>query len=118
MKRDLPSELALLARGQALFTGDLPLPAGCLHAFPAVSPHAHARFTRIETKAALAEPGVVAVLTAADIPGENDIGNLFRGEPLLAESEVHCVGHPYALVVAESAEAAWQAATRVEADFV
>lgn len=110
-------DLDLLVRGEARFTGDLPLPAGSLHAMAAVSPQAHARFGRIETAAALAEPGVVAVLTAADIPGINDIGNLFRGEPLLATDEVHCVGQPYALVVAETADAAWRGARRVSADW-
>jgi hypothetical protein len=45
-----------------------PVSAGCLHAHPAVSPHAHARFTAVDATAALAIPGVLAVLTAADIP--------------------------------------------------
>jgi xanthine dehydrogenase large subunit len=111
------SPLALLARGEARFTGDLPLPPGTLHAMVATSPQAHARFSGIERSAALAEPGVVAVLTAADIPGTNDIGNLFRGEPLLAVEEVHCVGEPYALVVADSADAAWRGARKLSADW-
>ena len=42
------SPLALLARGEARFTGDLPLPPGTLHAMVAVSPQAHARFSRID----------------------------------------------------------------------
>lgn len=109
--------LDLLVRGTARFTSDLPLPAGCLHALPAVSPHAHARFTRVDTAAALAEPGVLAVLTAADIPGENEIGNILPGEPLLADGVVHCVGEPFALVVAESADAARQGAAAVGADW-
>ena len=102
----------------ARFTGDLPLPPGTLHAMVAVSPQAHARFSGIDHSAALAEPGVVAVLTAADIPGTNDIGNLFRGEPLLAVEEVHCVGEHYALVVADSADAAWRGAQKLRADWV
>ena len=110
-------ERDLLVRGVAAFTGDLPLPAGTWHAMVAVSPHAHARFSQIDTTAALAEPGVRAVLTAADIPGRNEIGNLFRDEPLLASGEVHCVGQPYALVVAISADAAWRGAQRVTADW-
>src|SRR5690606_20678129 len=59
----------------------------------------------------------VTVLTASDIPGHNDIGNLFRDESLLADGEVHCVGQPYALVVAENADAAWRGAQRVTADW-
>ena len=109
--------LDLLVTGAARFTSDLPWPPGCLHAHPAVSPHAHARFTAVDATAALAIPGVLAVLTAADIPGENEIGNALPGEPMLADGEVHCVGEPYALVLAESPEAAWRGAHAVTADF-
>lgn len=106
-----------LVQGRARFTGDLPLPVGCLHAQPAVAPVPHARFAAVHAAAALAEPGVVAVLTAADIPGDNEIGNLVADEPLLAADEVRCVGQPYALVVAESADAAWRASRLVSADW-
>lgn len=106
----------LLARGLARFTGDLPLPAGCLHAQPVTSPLAHARFAAVDATAALAEPGVQAVLVAADIPGINDVGNI-ASEPLLAESVVVCVGQPYALVIADSADAAWRAARLVDTDW-
>ena len=108
----------LLATGAAMFVGDLPLPPGTLHAFPAVSPHAHASFTRVDADAARALPGVVAVLTAADIPGDNEIGNIAADDPLLADGEVDCVGQPYALVIAEDPDAAWRAAQQVTADFV
>lgn len=114
MTRD---DLLALARGRTQFTADLPLPAGTLHAMVAVSPHAHARYTAIDDRAARAEPGVVAVLTAADIPGTNDVGNLFHDEPLLARGVVHYVGQPYALVLATSAEAAWRGAALVNADW-
>lgn len=107
----------LLVQGKAQFTGDLPLPAGTLHAAVSTSPHAHATFSRIDTSAALREPGVVAVLTARDIPGINDIGNLFHDEPLLAHGRVECVGHPYALVFADTADAAWRGAQQVSADW-
>lgn len=110
-------DLALLARGAAHFTADIPLPAGTLHAMVATSPHAHARFSRIDSAAALAEPGVQAVLTARDIPGTNDVGNLFHDEPLLADGVVHCIGQPYALVLADSHEAAWRGAQCLSADW-
>jgi xanthine dehydrogenase large subunit len=108
----------LLVRGAARFTADLPLPAGGLEAMVAVSPHAHARFTRLDTAAAAGLPGVRAVLTAADIPGINQISTMAHDEPLLAEAEVHCVGEPVALVIAESADVAWRAAQLVTADWV
>ncbi|GAB3360628.1 MULTISPECIES: molybdopterin cofactor-binding domain-containing protein [Giesbergeria] len=113
----LPSSLQNLAQGKTRFTSDLSLPQGCLHALPATSPHAHARFSQIDSAAALAVPGVRAILTAADILRRNDISNLAHDEPLLAEQEVHCVGEPYALVVADSIEAAWQGSHLVTADW-
>ncbi|HSO04082.1 MAG TPA: molybdopterin cofactor-binding domain-containing protein, partial [Candidatus Limnocylindrales bacterium] len=108
----------LLVRGTARFTGDVPLPAGGLHAMVAVSPHAHARFTALDVTAAAGQPGVRAVLTAADIPGDNQISSIAHDEPLLADGEVHCVGEPVALVIADSADAAWRAAQLVTADWV
>lgn len=108
----------LLVRGVARFTADLPLPPDGLHAMVATSPHAHARFTTLHATAALAQAGVHAVLSHSDIPGVNRLGTLARDEPLLADSEVHCVGQPIALVLAESADAAWRAARLVDADWV
>ena len=57
--------------GSALYTDDLVgrFP-GLLHAWPVTSPHAHARVTRLDLSQALREPGVVSVLTGADVPGE------------------------------------------------
>lgn len=107
----------LLVRGAARFTADLPLPADGLHAMVAVSPHAHARFTVVDSSAAQAQAGVRAVLTCADIPGDNRIGTLARDEPVLADAEVHCAGQPFALVLADSADAAWRAAQLVTADW-
>lgn len=113
-----PDPLELLVRGTARFTGDLRLPDGGLHATVAISPWAHARFTRMEVASAAAQPGVRAVLTATGIPGVNRIGSIVADESVLAEGEVHCVGQPIALVLAESPEAAWRAAQLVTADWV
>ena len=108
----------LLVRGAARFTADLPLPAGGLHAMVAVSPHARATFAHLDTTAAAGQPGVRAVLTAGDIPGVNQISTMAHDELLLADGQVLCVGQPVALVVADSAEAAWRAAQLVTADWV
>lgn len=108
----------LLVRGAARFTADLPLPAGGLHAMVAVSPHAHATFAHLDTIQASRRPGVRAVLTAADITGDNQISTMAHDELLLAEGEVHCIGQPVALVIADSADAAWRAAQLVTADWV
>lgn len=107
----------LHARGAAQFVDDWPLPEGCLFAQPATSTVAHGRIVAIDTRPALAFPGVVAVLTAADIPGLNQIGNVAADEVLLADGEAVYHGQPLALVVAESAAAARQAARLVEVDY-
>ncbi|MBP7276398.1 MAG: molybdopterin-dependent oxidoreductase, partial [Kiritimatiellae bacterium] len=101
-------------RGESLFVDDLPEPAGTLHAAVCVSPMPHGRNLRISSAAARGMAGVRAILTAADIPGRNQIGAILEDEPLLAEGEVHCIGQPVALVVAETAAAARRAARAVE----
>ena len=71
--------------GEALYIDDLPEPPGLLHAYIRLSEHAHARITRLDASAAACMPGVAAVLTAADIPGVNDVGPAFPGDPIFAE---------------------------------
>ena len=69
--------------GEALYTDDLlgRFP-GLLHAWPVLAPHAHAELTHLDPSAALAVPGVVTVLTAADVPGEGDSGPVRHDEPI------------------------------------
>jgi xanthine dehydrogenase large subunit len=99
----------LHVRGESVFVDDIPSPAGCLEAAVLGSPAAHGRITRLDTAAALAVEGVAAVLTAADIPGENQTGTIILDEPALADGEVHCVGQPVAVVLAESVAVARRA---------
>ncbi|MFN2371509.1 MAG: xanthine dehydrogenase molybdopterin binding subunit [Candidatus Krumholzibacteriia bacterium] len=99
----------LHVRGETVFIDDLPAPAGCLEAAVLGSPAAHGRITRLDVGAALAAEGVVAVLTAADIPGENQTGTIILDEPALAAGEVHCVGQPVAVVLARDADTARRA---------
>jgi xanthine dehydrogenase large subunit len=102
----LPHESAARhVSGGARYVDDLPEPKDLLHALPVVSPHAHARLVSLDPKPARSVPGVVAVLTAADIPGKNDCSPVGWGEPLFAEDEVHCVGQYVAVVVGESVAA-------------
>jgi len=90
------------AAGEALYIDDLPEPAGLLHLFVGQSARAHARITRLDLSAVRAAPGVVCVLTSADVPGRNDIGPVQNDEPLLPEGVVHFVGQPLFAVAAES----------------
>ena len=96
-------DVALHLRGETRFVDDLPEPEGTLFAAVLPSPAAHGRISALDTGGAATRPGVRAVFTAEDIPGENQIGTIVPDEPLLAEGEVHYVGQPVALVVAGSA---------------
>lgn len=111
------TDSALHVLGQALFADDISLPSGVLHAYPVCSTMAHARITRCDFSQALVSDGVAVVLTAADIPGLNQIGNVEAEEVLLAENEVSYQGQPLALIVADSAEQARLAANLCEIEY-
>ncbi|MTE16033.1 xanthine dehydrogenase molybdopterin binding subunit [Nocardia aurantiaca] len=102
----LPHESAALhVTGAALYTDDLVYRTkDVLHAYPVQVSHAHARITALHTAPALRVPGVVRVLTAADVPGVNDAG-VKHDEPLFPD-EVCFHGHAVCWVLAETLEAA------------
>ena len=119
-----------LLRGRGRFNDDRP-PAGAASAVFLRSPHAAARIRAIDISAALASPGVLAVLTAADM-AEAGVGNVaqlrpFPGRagamlkvpfrPALASERVLHVGQALALVVAESEAEALEGAERVAVDY-
>jgi carbon-monoxide dehydrogenase large subunit len=104
---------------------------GLTHAVVLRSPHAHARIVGLDTAAARAMPGVLAVLTAADAAADGlkplwpspDV-NVHSGEPfafmpqpLLAEDKARYVGEPVALIVAKMHDQALAAAERVVVDY-
>jgi xanthine dehydrogenase large subunit len=103
--------------GEALYTDDLTgrFPQ-LLHAWPVMAPHAHARVMALDAEAALAEPGVFATLTAADVPGEADSGANRRDEPLFP-TEVMYHRQPVAWVLAETLDAAQRGAALVVAEY-
>jgi len=107
----------LHTRGKARFIADLPEPRGLLHAIPCASPTPHAEIRRIDASPATRVPGVISILTAADIPGENQIGGIVPDEPLLADGSVHFVGQPVVLVVAETASAARRGAAAMVIEY-
>ena len=86
-------------RGEAEYVDDLPLPAEMLYAAVFASPVAHGKILSLEMKDALALEGIVAVLTANDIPESNQWGTLIADHPLLAKDEVQYIGQPIAVVV-------------------
>ncbi|MFI5166068.1 MAG: xanthine dehydrogenase family protein molybdopterin-binding subunit [Thermoanaerobaculales bacterium] len=101
--------------GSTRFVGDLTLP-GMLHAALATATVASARIVRIRVDAAREAEDVEAVLTAADIPGENLVGVIFPDQQLLVTDRVRMVGDRLAVVAARTPEAAWHAAGLVCAD--
>ncbi len=103
--------------GSAIYTDEQHPPSGLLSLWPVQSPHAHARVLGIDASAAAAMRGVVRVLTAADIPGENDTGPILHDEPLIAGALVSYHGQPVAWVVAEDETAARAAASSVKVSY-
>jgi xanthine dehydrogenase large subunit len=106
-----PHESAHLhVAGEALYVDDIPEIAGTLYAALGLSEKAHALVQSIDFAAVRASPGVLAVLTASDIPGDNDCGPIIHDDPILADGFVQYVGQPIFAVVAESYDAARRAA--------
>lgn len=103
--------------GTALYTDDLDQRfAGVLHAYPVQSTHAHAKILNLDTTGASAIPGVVRVITAADIPGVNDQGAK-HDEPMLPTDEVMFYGQPVAWVLGEDLEAAKAGANTIIVEY-
>ena len=100
-------------RGESIYLDDIPILQGTLFAAAFGSPIAHGKITRLDLTAAEQAPGVVRIFTYRDIPGENQIGGIIPDEPLFAESHVHFIGMPLALVVAESDAAARHALGKI-----
>jgi len=113
-----------LLTGASRFLDDIRLP-GMVHAALVRSPHAHARVARLDVEAALAMPGVVAVLTGRDlgspvprIPAVPMFpGAAQAAHPLLAEDTVRYVGQPVAVVVADSRYTAEEAVDAVRVEY-
>jgi len=103
-------------RGEARFVDDLAFP-GMLHGAVVRSPHPHARILGIHVEAARALPGVVAVLTAADVPGENIVHVIIDDQPALATDVVRYIGEPVAVVAAQTRRAARAAVDAVRVDY-
>ncbi len=103
-------------RGESIYLDDIPLQQGTLFAAVYDSPIAHGVFTQINLKDAENTEGVVCVITAKDLVGENQIGGIIPDEPLLAAGHVHFQGMPIVLVLAETEEAARRAVKKIKID--
>jgi aerobic carbon-monoxide dehydrogenase large subunit len=118
----------VLLRGRGSYAADAPLPNQA-YAYFVRSPHAFARIVSVDAAAALKAPGVVGVLTAKDtegtgnlgrhppVPGRGGKGLVIPHRPALAAERVVHIGEPVAMVVAESAAAAQDAAELVAVEY-
>ena len=103
-------------RGTAAYIDDLPEPAGTVHVAPGGARVARGAIRSLDLEAVRACPGVLAVLTAADIPGVNDCSPAFGDDPILAAGEVLFHGQAVFAVVAETRDAARRAVRRARID--
>ncbi len=123
-------EDAPLLRGEGHYSGDH-RPDGVLNAVFQRSPHAHARILSVDTSAALAAPGVIAVMTGADFaalglgsvsgsipfPGRDGKPPISPFRPVVAHEKVMHVGEPVAMVIAQTRAQAEDAADLVVVDY-
>ncbi len=103
--------------GRAAYADELPMPQGTLSLYPVQSPHAHARILALDCADAERMPGVWRVLTAKDVPGENDTGPILHDEPLFPVDFVSYHGQAVAWVLADNEELAQRAAQCVRVDY-
>lgn len=89
--------------GTAKYTDDYTMPQ-MLHAVPVYAPIASAKIVSINTKEALLQPGIVAVFTASDIPGNVYFGQIIKDYPTLASDRIRSTGDVLALIVANTRE--------------
>jgi xanthine dehydrogenase large subunit len=98
-------------RGAAAYIDDLPEPAGLLHVAPGGTPVACGRIKDLDLTAVREAPGVVAVLTARDVPGKNDVSPVvFDIDPCFAEEKIEFHGQVVFAVVAHTRDQARRAA--------
>jgi CO/xanthine dehydrogenase Mo-binding subunit len=104
--------------GNTRYVEDIVMP-GMLYAAVLRSPHHHARLLTLDTRAAGQAPGVVRIITAADIPGDNNLTGYSHNEPVLAPvgETLRQKGAPIALVAANSLKVARQAAGLIEVEY-
>lgn len=110
-----PHESAHLhVAGEATYIDDIPERAGTLHCALGLSPVAHGQLTGMALEGLRALPGVVAVISAADIPGPNDCGSIIHDDPILCDGEIRWLGQPVFAVVAETREIARRVAAQAK----
>jgi xanthine dehydrogenase large subunit len=112
--RSIPHESAQAhVTGRAVYLDDTPRARDELFVEFVGSTMAHARIVSIDVSEAVKVPGIAGVFTAADVPGDNRFGPVFRDEEVLADRECHHNGQPIVALAGESREALRAAAAKV-----
>jgi len=104
-------------KGKSIYLDDIQELNGTLYALPFDATVAHAKIISLDFEAALQSEGITTILTAKDIPGENQIGGILPDEPLFAEDEVHFRGQVIALIVGTSEHHCIQARKLIKVAF-
>jgi xanthine dehydrogenase large subunit len=99
--------------GRSVYVDDLPVMERLVFARIVDSPIAHGKITKLDYAQALQMPGIIAIYSANDVPGKNQIGGIIADEPLFAETEVIFIGQPVLLIIAENEDLAEQAAEKI-----
>ena len=100
--------------GRSVYVDDIPVMEGVLFVKVFDSPHAHGKIKKLDFSAAEKMDGIVKIFSYKDIPGENQIGGIIPDESFLADGEVHFMGQPVLLVVAENEDAAEEAIKEIK----
>lgn len=88
--------------GESVFINDMDVGSVLLHGRVVYSKYAYAKIKTVDTSKAVMVPGVVAIITAADIPGVNQMGPVFHDEPCMADGKCIFIGQAVALIAAET----------------
>src|SRR6056300_1034183 len=103
VSKPLPHDAAKLhVTGRANYIDDIPVPSNYLHLAFGTAPIARGRLTSMDLSAVKSAHGVVAVITADDLPFANDVSPAAHDEPLLCDGQIHYHGQPMFLVMADS----------------
>jgi xanthine dehydrogenase large subunit len=103
-------------QGSAIYIDDMPEPEGTLHIALGGSPVARGSLKSLDLSAVRTAPGVIAVYSATDIPGTNDVSPAMGDDPMFAEHHVEFVGQVLFAVVAKTRDEARRAVRLVQSD--
>ena len=103
--------------GHAIYTDDIKEPYGTLHGAIGCSKKAHAIIKKIDLSEVWKSEGVISIIGHNDIPGRNDVGPVFDGDPIFPSKKVEYYGQPLFAVAATSTELARRAVIKAKISY-